>query len=129
MGTACVGPALEESAAIRQGHCIAVATRSFGDAHCGGCCHQSALPLLLLLRLRLRGLALQAGDHVRVLNGPHAGERGMVVSVDGPQCVLLPDTRQAELRVFVRDLTEAKESGTGGLDWGRGVRCSADPFG
>jgi hypothetical protein len=38
----------------------------------------------------------------------------MVVSVDGPQCVLLPDTRQAELRVFVRDLTEAKESGTGG---------------
>ena len=55
----------------------------------------------------------QPGDHVRVLNGPHAGERGMVVSVDGTQCVLLPDTRQAELRVFVRDLTEAKESRTG----------------
>jgi transcription elongation factor len=50
---------------------------------------------------------------VRVLNGPHAGERGMVVSVEGPQCVLVPDTRQAELKVFVRDLTEAKESGTG----------------
>lgn len=62
--------------------------------------------------------APQAGDHVRVLNGPHAGERGMVVSVEGPQCVLLPDTRQAELKVFVRDLTEAKESGTGG---GEGV--------
>lgn len=58
-------------------------------------------------------LLLQPGDHVRVLNGPHAGERGMVVSVDGPQCVLLPDTRQAELKVFVRDLTEAKDSRTG----------------
>jgi hypothetical protein len=53
---------------------------------------------------------------VRVLNGPHAGERGMVVSVDGTQCVLLPDTRQVELKVFVRDLTEAKESGTGGFE-------------
>lgn len=52
---------------------------------------------------------------MRVLNGPHAGERGMVVSVEGHQCVLLPDTCQAELKVFVRDLTEATESGTGEL--------------
>jgi len=66
-------------------------------------------------------VCLQPGDHVRVLNGPHAGERGMVVSVDGTQCVLLPDTRQVELRVFVRDLTEAKESGTGGQAGGGGA--------
>lgn len=56
---------------------------------------------------------VQAGDHVRVLSGPHAGERGMVVAVNEGMCVLLPDSRQGELRVFAKDLTEAVESGTG----------------
>lgn len=78
-------------------------------------CASQVAPCGLVAELCKRVCALQPGDHVRVLNGPHAGERGMVVNVEGPQCVLLPDTRQAELKVFVRDLTEAKESGTGAL--------------
>jgi transcription elongation factor len=57
---------------------------------------------------------LQAGDHVRVLSGPHAGQHGMVVAVSEGVCILLPDTRQGELKVFVKDLTEAAaDSSTG----------------
>lgn len=56
---------------------------------------------------------MQAGDHVRVLSGPQAGERGMVVALHDGMCILLPDSRQGELRVFAKDLTEAAESGTG----------------
>ncbi|KAF8065846.1 SPT5 [Scenedesmus sp. PABB004] len=53
------------------------------------------------------------GDHVRVLSGPHEGARGMVVVVKEGVCVLVPDTRQGELQVFVKDLTEASDPGTG----------------
>ncbi len=37
----------------------------------------------------------------------------MVVALDGGTCVLLPDSRTGELRVLAKDLTEAKDSGTG----------------
>lgn len=37
----------------------------------------------------------------------------MVVAVNEGMCILLPDSRQGELKVFAKDLTEAVESGTG----------------
>jgi hypothetical protein len=41
----------------------------------------------------------------------------MVVTVSEGVCILLPDTRQGELKVFIKDLTEASaDSGTGELD-------------
>jgi transcription elongation factor len=62
----------------------------------------------------IHSLFMQAGDHVRVLSGPHAGQRGMVVTVSEGVCIMLPDTRQGELKVFIKDLTEASaDSGTG----------------
>jgi transcription elongation factor len=57
---------------------------------------------------------LQAGDHVRVLSGAHAGQRGMVITVNEGVCIMMPDTRQGQLKVFIKDLTEASaDSGTG----------------
>lgn len=78
--------------------------------YAGAVCLSAAYLVSLLL---LFVLLLQPGDHVRVLSGPHAGERGMVVTVKEGVCILLPDTKQGELKVFVKDLTEAKDSGTG----------------
>lgn len=37
----------------------------------------------------------------------------MVVAVNEGMCILLPDSRQGELKVFAKDLTEAVESATG----------------
>lgn len=37
----------------------------------------------------------------------------MVVKLVDGMCVLMPDSRQGELKVFAKDLTEATESGTG----------------
>ena len=42
-----------------------------------------------------------------MVHGQHEGETGMVVRVEGPVCYIFTDATQAEIRVFVRDLTLA----------------------
>jgi len=59
------------------------------------------------------GARAQAGDHVRVTGGQHEGQTGMVVRVEGAACVLVSDAAKAELRVFVRDLSEAASAASG----------------
>lgn len=49
----------------------------------------------------------EAGDHVKVINGKHEGETGMVVAVDGGVATLFTDATKAEIKVFTRDLAEA----------------------
>jgi len=47
------------------------------------------------------------GDHVKVLNGSHSGETGMVVNVEEGVCYVLTDQTKEEIKVFTRDLVEA----------------------
>jgi hypothetical protein len=75
--------------------------------------HPPARPALPCPALPWSRARQQPGDQVRVINGSHAGERGMVVSIQGSQAVVLSNSRQTELKVFVRDLTEDKDSSTG----------------
>lgn len=49
----------------------------------------------------------QQGDHVKVINGTHKGETGMVVNVKGRVCQILTDATRQEIRVFPRDLIDA----------------------
>ena len=70
------------------------------------CCHPSASILPLICHCLLR-CCLQSGEHVKVVHGQHEGETGMVVRVEGPVCYIFTDATQAEIRVFVRDLTLA----------------------
>lgn len=49
----------------------------------------------------------QSGEHVKVVHGQHEGETGMVVRVEQPVAYIFTDATQAEIRVFVRDLTLA----------------------
>lgn len=62
--------------------------------------------------VRMDGGGVQSGDHVKVVNGAAAGQRGMVVSVDTETgiCVILTDAHKEELRVFTRDLSESHET-------------------
>jgi transcription elongation factor SPT5 len=48
-----------------------------------------------------------SGDHVKVLNGSHSGETGMVVNVDEGVCYVLTDQTREEIKVFTRDLVAA----------------------
>jgi transcription elongation factor SPT5 len=54
-----------------------------------------------------------AGSHVRVTLGRHEGSTGMVLSTDGDVAVLLTDVMREELRVFMRDLVDAKDASGG----------------
>ncbi|KAG7669634.1 hypothetical protein Ndes2437B_g05814 [Nannochloris sp. 'desiccata'] len=47
-----------------------------------------------------------SGDHVKVLNGSHSGETGMVVNVEEGVCFVLTDQTKEEIKVFTRDLME-----------------------
>jgi transcription elongation factor SPT5 len=48
-----------------------------------------------------------SGDHVKVLNGSHSGETGMVVNVEEGVCYVLTDQTKEEIKVFTRDLVQA----------------------
>lgn len=55
----------------------------------------------------------QIGDHVRVLNGAHKGETGMVVQVEHGVCAVVGDATRTQFRVNARDLTENVEQEPG----------------
>ncbi|KAJ1944029.1 transcription elongation factor spt5 [Linderina macrospora] len=63
------------------------------------------------LRKRFR-----AGDHVKVLNGRHRNETGMVVGVADAVVTMYADVAKQEIRVLAKDLRVSNEigSGTGG---------------
>lgn len=52
---------------------------------------------------------VEVGTHVKVINGSHKGQTGMVVSVgdDATVCHIVTDATREDIRVFVRDITEA----------------------
>jgi transcription elongation factor SPT5 len=52
---------------------------------------------------------VEVGAHVKVINGSHKGQTGMVVSVsdDATVCHVVTDATREDIRVFVRDTTEA----------------------
>ena len=52
---------------------------------------------------------VEVGAHVKVINGSHKGQTGMVVSVsdDAAVCHIVTDATREDIRVFVRDITEA----------------------
>ena len=46
---------------------------------------------------------LQIGERVKVVNGAHAGESGMLMHVlEGDRCVLISDISKEEIQVFSR---------------------------
>ncbi|KAJ2785034.1 transcription elongation factor spt5 [Coemansia javaensis] len=53
------------------------------------------------------------GDHVKVLNGRHASETGMVVNVADAVVTVYTDVGQREIRVLARDLRVSSDVGTG----------------
>ena len=52
---------------------------------------------------------VEVGAHVKVINGSHKGQTGMVVSVgdDATVCHIVTDATREDIRVFVRDITES----------------------
>ncbi|GAX85054.1 hypothetical protein CEUSTIGMA_g12474.t1 [Chlamydomonas eustigma] len=61
----------------------------------------------------LRKLFL-VGDRVRVMNGQHSGESGMLIHIlSNDRCVVISDLSREEINVFLRDLTQHEESDTG----------------
>lgn len=54
----------------------------------------------------------ESGDHVKVVNGSHSGETGMVVRVEGPVCYIFTDATKEEIKAFSRDLTETAAAAT-----------------
>jgi transcription elongation factor SPT5 len=57
--------------------------------------------------------AFDAGDHVKVVGGTHAGATGLVVRVDGPVVAVFADAAREEISVFARDLAESAEVASG----------------
>ena len=50
---------------------------------------------------------VDVGAHVKVINGSHKGQTGMVVSVEDVFCHIVTDATREDIRVFIRDITEA----------------------
>ena len=55
----------------------------------------------------------RAGDHIKVLNGKHANETGLVVKVEEGITTFLSDLSLKEVSVFSKDIREAAEVGSG----------------
>ena len=56
-----------------------------------------------------------AGDHVRIIEGKHSDETGLVIKIDGDSVVLLSDQTKEDVRVFANYLIKATDaSSTGG---------------
>ncbi|KAG1676522.1 hypothetical protein FOA52_000065 [Chlamydomonas sp. UWO 241] len=56
------------------------------------------------------------GDRVKVINGQHAGEAGMLLAVSDDAselCVMISDTSRTQIKVFARDLTVNTDADTG----------------
>ncbi|KAG7194603.1 transcription elongation factor spt5 [Scheffersomyces spartinae] len=53
-----------------------------------------------------------SGDHVRVVQGKHADETGLVIKTDGDNVVLLSDQTQEDIRLFANYLIKATDSYT-----------------
>lgn len=50
---------------------------------------------------------VEVGAHVKVIHGSHKGQTGMVVSVEDTVCHIVTDATREDIRVFVRDITQA----------------------
>ena len=50
---------------------------------------------------------VEVGAHVKVINGSHKGQTGMVVSVEDTTCHIVTDATREDIKVFIRDITEA----------------------
>ena len=50
---------------------------------------------------------VEIGAHVKVINGSHKGQTGMVVSVEDTICHIVTDATREDIKVFIRDVTEA----------------------
>lgn len=55
-----------------------------------------------------------AGDHVRITEGKHADETGLVIKIDGDSVVLLSDQTKEDVRVFANYLIKATDASTTG---------------
>ncbi|KAH3732845.1 transcription elongation factor SPT5 [Pelomyxa schiedti] len=56
----------------------------------------------------------KCGDHVKVLNGRHEGETGLIVHVNGNTTTILSDISHQELTVLTSDIHESSDVGTSG---------------
>eukprot|EP00123_Amoebidium_parasiticum_P017793 comp23990_c0_seq1/m.42637 comp23990_c0_seq1/g.42637 ORF comp23990_c0_seq1/g.42637 comp23990_c0_seq1/m.42637 type:complete len:1051 (-) comp23990_c0_seq1:111-3263(-) len=55
----------------------------------------------------------KTGDHVKVINGVHEGETGLIVRVEENHVVIFGDTSMDEIKVFNKDVQLALEVSTG----------------
>lgn len=58
------------------------------------------------------------GDQVRVMTGPHKGESGMLIRIDGEVAVVYSDFTQKEIDVLIDDLQKGALVGAGNLRLG-----------
>lgn len=52
------------------------------------------------------------GDHVKVIEGKHTDQTGLVIKIDGDSVVLLSDQKKEDIRVFANYLIKATDSST-----------------
>lgn len=50
---------------------------------------------------------VEVGAHIKVINGSHKGQTGMVVSVEDGVCHVVTDATREDVTVFVRDISES----------------------
>lgn len=61
-----------------------------------------------------------AGDHVRIIEGKHIDETGLVIKIDGDSVVLLSDQTKEDVRVFANYLIKATDTSSTGVSGGPG---------
>lgn len=52
------------------------------------------------------------GDHVKVVEGKHADQTGLVIKLEGDSVILLSDQTKEDIRVFANNLIKATDSST-----------------
>lgn len=55
----------------------------------------------------------KVGDHVKVMNGRHEGETGLIVRVEDNNAIIISDLTMEEIPVFQRTLQLCKATATG----------------
>ncbi|XP_049848777.1 transcription elongation factor SPT5-like [Schistocerca gregaria] len=61
----------------------------------------------------------KSGDRIKVLNGIHEGETGLVTSVSGEVATVFSDSSQKNFKVLMKDIQETMETNLGKLGLGK----------
>lgn len=75
--------------------------------------HEELLGQRVEVQLKQVRKKFKPGDHIKVMNGKHTDETGLVVKVEDQITTFLSDLSFKEVQVFSKDIREAAEVGSG----------------